>query len=89
MTDWLGIIQRAALTRFSRTGSLEPLRLVRADMRALAQQVAPELGPLPDAEESGIVRVQIRVPVPAIGAGVVVCVDEWTQIRQDGARLEW
>ncbi len=73
MTDWLGIIERAAYTRFSKTGSLEPFLLVRRDLVALMSQAS---GWHPK-ELDGFVRIQVRVPVPTIQSGVLVLVDEW------------
>lgn len=75
MTDWQAIIQRAAYTRFCKTGSLEPFHLKRLDLVALCRQVAPELGPL---HLDMTVRLQARIPVPTIRDGMVVAVDEWT-----------
>ena len=78
MTDWLALIERAAYTRFCKTGSLEPFRLKRADLISLACKTAPDLPLARAAIEAGLVRIQVRVPVPSIGPGVVVLVDEWT-----------
>lgn len=74
MTDWQAIIERATYTRFSKTGSLEPFLLARADLLALARQVSgiPGLA-LPDG-----CACQIRVPVESIGQAVIVLVGEWT-----------
>lgn len=76
MTDWLAIIERAAYTRFCKTGSLEPFRLARADLMALMQQVGGWKR-TPNPMLDGVVRIQVRVPVPSVGDGVVVHVDEW------------
>ncbi len=73
MTDWLAIIERAAYTRFCKTGSLEPFRLKREDLQALITQACGR--PLPESVD--IVRLQVLVPVPSIRRGVVVTVDEW------------
>lgn len=79
MTDWQSIIARAAYTRFCRTGSLEPFHLKRWELIQLCSQV----GALPtlDAEalhtSEALVRIQVRVPVPSIGKGAWVAVDEW------------
>jgi hypothetical protein len=73
VTDWLSIIERAAYTRFSKTGSLEPFHLHRAELRTLIRQVSgidldvPALG----------VLCQVRVPVPSVGRDAWVAVDEW------------
>lgn len=75
MTDWLAIIERAAWTRFCKTGSLDPFLLKRADLLALACQVSGM--PLRD-EPADFLRIQVRVPVTTIRDGVVVLVDEWT-----------
>lgn len=73
MTDWQAIIQRAAYTRFCKTGSLEPFHLLRADLLALARQASG----LPQLELPAGAHCRVNVPVETIGAGVVVAVDEW------------
>lgn len=78
MTDWRAIVQRAAYTRFCRTGSLEPFRLHRDDLFALAMQVgamSPRDFEICRAE--GVLRIQVRVPVPTVADGAWVAVDEW------------
>lgn len=75
MTGWQAIIQRAAYTRFCKTGSLDPFRLVMADLLALAREVS---GMPIQPPGDGVLRIQIRVPVPSIHDGVMVLVDEWT-----------
>jgi hypothetical protein len=81
VTDWRAIVQRAAYTRFCRTGSLEPFRLHREDLFALAMQVgamSPQDFEVCRAE--GVLRIQVRVPVPSLNARDVdawVAVDEW------------
>ena len=76
MTDWLAIIERAAYTRFCKSGSLEPFHLMRGDLSALIEQVAGFRMLI--GYDDGVVRLQVRVPVPSIRDGVVVQVDEWT-----------
>jgi hypothetical protein len=73
MTDWLAILQRAAYTRFCKTGSLEPFLLARADLQALARQASG----LPELEMPEGALVRVNVPVETIGRGVFVPVDEW------------
>lgn len=74
MTDWLAIIERAAYTRFCKTGSLEPFRLARADLHALVTQATGGRA-LPYSAD--IVRIQVQVPVARLDHAVVL-VDEWT-----------
>jgi hypothetical protein len=75
VTHWQSIIERAAYTRFCKTGSLEPFRLKNNDLWALARQV----GGVPEGTAwNDVLRVQVRIPVPAIRDGVVVLVEEWT-----------
>lgn len=81
MTDWQAIIQRAAYTRFCRTGSLEAFHLKRAELTALALQVAPELS-APAVHKAldaprDVLTFQVRIGVPSIGNGAWVAVDEW------------
>lgn len=73
-TDWQAIIQRAAYTRFCKTGSLEPFLLARADLVALARQASG----LPLLDLPADAKVQVRVPVTTLGPTVEVVVDEWT-----------
>ncbi len=80
MTDWLAIIERAAYTRFCKTGSLEPFRLHWEDLCRLALQVSgASVGLDPKKREAGVMRVQVSVPVSSIGKDAWVVVDEWTQ----------
>lgn len=73
MTAWKALIERAAYTCFSKSGSLD-FRLARGDLQALAREVAeiPALELPPDSE------CQVRLPVALGGQTVMVLVEEWT-----------
>lgn len=81
MTDWIAIIQRAAYTRFCKTGSMDPFQLKRWELIQLATQsgAGPQLDWEAMRTSEAIVRIQVIVPVPQIGRGVAVVVDEWTR----------
>ncbi len=77
MTDWVSIISSAAFTLFCRTGRGPNFSLARADLLALASQVAKRDLAEDLADQPGYVALRCIVHCAPLGRQVIV--DEWVK----------